>query len=140
MGAMVMRMLYQLRREARFSLLEMAAIHSCMVSMTIARDTASTAWAMSKIPMFHAAALRPQLSIQIQSAACISRLVLNRSAKAPKQNIHTTIQIRLTAMFDEAIASLVPSSSAIYDNDGTKMELAEITLIAAKAINVQLIR
>ena len=67
-------------------------------------------------------------------------MVLNRSAKAPKQNIHTTIQIRLTAMFDEAIASLVPSSSAIYDNDGTKMELAEITLIAAKAINVQLIR
>lgn len=47
---------------------------------------------------------------------------------------------RLTAIFDEATASLVPNSSAIYDREGTKMELAEITLIAANVIKVQLNR
>ena len=41
MGAMVIMTVYQLRRLARLSLLEMPAIQSCIVSMMVARETAS---------------------------------------------------------------------------------------------------
>ena len=48
-GEMVIMMVYQLSRLARLSLLEIPAIQSCMVSMMVARETASIICATSNI-------------------------------------------------------------------------------------------
>jgi hypothetical protein len=41
-------------------------------------------------------------------------------------------------MFDDMAASSTPRSRAIYDVDGTKMVFAEMTMMAATTITVQL--
>jgi hypothetical protein len=46
--------------------------------------------------------------------------------------------MRLNTIFDDMAASLTPRSRAIYDVDGTKMVFAEMTMMAATTITVQL--
>ena len=46
---------------------------------------------------------------------------------------------RLNTMFDDIAASATPKSRAIYDVAGTKIEFAEIMMMAAVIISVQLI-
>jgi hypothetical protein len=88
--------------------------------------------------MFFDRALSPQLIIQITNPVCINRRDVNRSAKAAKQNMQIIMLMRLNTIFDDIAASLTPRSRAIYDADGTKMVFAEMTMMAAMTITVQL--
>jgi hypothetical protein len=74
----------------------------------------------------------------VKSGLIRSRRDVNRSAKAAKQNMQIIILRRLNTMFDDMAASSTPRSRAIYDVDGTKMVFAEMTMMAATTITVQL--
>jgi hypothetical protein len=88
--------------------------------------------------MFFATALSTQLTVQMTSPVCISRRDENKSAKAPKQNMHTIMLMRLNTMFDDIVASSVPKSLAIYDVAGMNIVFAAMTMTAAATIIVQL--
>jgi hypothetical protein len=88
--------------------------------------------------MLFDSALSAQLIVQMMSPICISRREVKRSAKAAKQNMQIIMLMRLNTMFDDMAASSTPKSFAMYDVAGTKMVLAEITMMADKIIIAQL--